>query len=454
MQSAVKSKILYLFKSSSSRSGKISKNIILSFVIKGLSIPVSLILVPMTINFVNPIQYGVWLTLSSIIGWMSFFDIGLGNGLRNKIAHSLALNQESEIKKYVSTTYAALTGISLILFICVYIASGYINWGKTLNIPASLSDEIKPVIRIIAACFCFQFIFQLINTIFVSTHQPSKASFISFLGQLLILISLYFVTQNQNHGSLNTLVYILAGLPVLVMLVASIFFYASSLKSFSPSFKFIHRTYIKGLLNIGGKFFIIQIGAMILFQTDNIIISRILGPESVTVFNVGYKLFYVLYMVFSVIITPYWSAFTDAYAKHDFAWIKQSLRKMKMLWLLLSIISVLVFVISQPIYKFWVGNKVIVPMMLSLSMAIYIISYVWQTLHVYFLNGVGKITLQLYLVVFSAIINIPLSIYLAKSFGLPGVISANTIVFIIMGIIFSRQTSKILNQTATGIWNK
>src|SRR5665647_2891168 len=76
------------------RSIKAKKNILASFVIKGLSIAISLVLVPLTINYINPSRYGIWLTLSSIIAWFSFFDIGFGNGLRNKFAEALAEGQE------------------------------------------------------------------------------------------------------------------------------------------------------------------------------------------------------------------------------------------------------------------------------------------------------------------------------------------------------------------------
>lgn len=45
-----------------------------------LSIIISLLLVPVTLNYLNSYEYGVWLTLSSILVWINYFDIGLGNG--------------------------------------------------------------------------------------------------------------------------------------------------------------------------------------------------------------------------------------------------------------------------------------------------------------------------------------------------------------------------------------
>lgn len=67
-----------------SRSIIVKKNIIASFFLKCISILVSLQVVPLTITYINPTKYGIWLTLSSIIAWLSYFDLGFAHGFRNR----------------------------------------------------------------------------------------------------------------------------------------------------------------------------------------------------------------------------------------------------------------------------------------------------------------------------------------------------------------------------------
>src|ERR1035437_4497067 len=144
------------------RSVKAKKNIIASFFIKGLSIAISLVLVPLTIHYVNPTQYGIWLTLSSIIAWFSFFDIGFGYGLRNKFAEALAKGEEELARIYVSTTYAILCiiiGIVRILFLCI---NPFINWAKLLNTTQEMAGELSTLAGIVFIFFCLRFIFQLV----------------------------------------------------------------------------------------------------------------------------------------------------------------------------------------------------------------------------------------------------------------------------------------------------
>ena len=119
--------VINLINKGHSRSVKAKKNIIASFFIKGISIAISLILVPLTINYINPSRYGIWLTLSSIVGWFSFFDIGLTQGLRNKFAEAKAKGDDNLAQIYVSTTYAILAIIFFIVcfFFKLIIIIGY-----------------------------------------------------------------------------------------------------------------------------------------------------------------------------------------------------------------------------------------------------------------------------------------------------------------------------------------
>ena len=441
------------FSQGHSRTILAKKNIAASFLIKGGNILIGLLLVPMTISYISPTQYGIWITLSSIISWFNFFDIGLGNGLKNKIAEANALEQNEKGQIYVSTTYAILAIISLFVFLLFFFINPYLNWEKILNAPNNINQSLNDVALIIVGFFCISFVIQLINTILIANHKPAKSSLISLIGSFLSLIIIYIITK-ITEASLIKLVLVLAGVPLFVQVIFSIWLFKTSLKMLSPKFKLINFEYAKSLLSIGGLFFIIQIGALVFFQTDNIIITQLYGPKEVTTFNIAYKLFSVVVMIFTIILTPFWSAFTDAYAKNDLEWIKSVISKMQYYWLILIVITICILAISPFIFKWWLGDSVIIPFTLSIAMTIYVIAFSWQTIHVFLLNGIGKIKLQFYLVIISAIINLPLSILFGSWWGLPGVISANTLVFIIMGVIFSIQVSKIFKHKASGIWGK
>jgi O-antigen/teichoic acid export membrane protein len=186
---------------SNERSTNAIKNIIASFGIKGISIVVSLLLVPLTINYVNPTQYGIWLTLSSIVGWFSFFDIGFGNGLRNRFAEAKATGDYAKAKAYISTTYVCLGIIFSVVWIFFFCINFFIDWSVILNAPAQMAKELSQVAIIVFSFFCMQIVLKTINTVIIADQKPAKSAFFDMLGQVLTLLIIFILTK-MTYGNL------------------------------------------------------------------------------------------------------------------------------------------------------------------------------------------------------------------------------------------------------------
>ncbi|MBZ5855766.1 oligosaccharide flippase family protein [Flavihumibacter profundi] len=440
------------FLKGSERSLVVKRNVIISFLIKGISVVVGFVIVPVTIGYINKTQYGMWLTLSSIIGWFSFFDIGLGNGLRNKLATAIALNDLSNAKRYVSTTYILVGAIALLAALIFYFVNPFISWNHVLNANEPGLD-LGRIVLWLFFLFCFQFVFQLINVVLTAHQESANVSVILLIGQLASAIGIFLLSK-FTVGSLFYLVLVLTGLPPLVQMIASIYLYSGKLKLIAPSFKDLDLSNAKELLGLGGYFFVIQLGVIVLYQTSNIIITQLMGPEEVTTFNIAYKLFSVVTILLTIAITPFWSAFTDAYAKNDFEWIQNILKKIRLFWVIVAIGATFLLFISPIFYKLWIGDSVHITFSLSFVVFLNVLGNAWVATHCYFLNGVGKIRLQLVMYIFCILVNIPLSIMLGRVWGIQGVVVSSIIIHIIMGFVFYIQTEKIIAKNALGIWNK
>jgi O-antigen/teichoic acid export membrane protein len=426
------------------------KNIVLSFGFKGGSILIGLILIPMTISYINESQYGIWLTLSSIIGWFSFFDIGLGNGLRNIIAFHISKKDYEVCKTYITTSYVILILIMFIFSILFLMFERYFNWNKIFKVEGDMNLNI--IIYWVFFSFALQFIFQLINNILFAIQKSAIISLLNFIVQFLVLVEVY-ILKVLTTPNLLYLVILLTLTSPLIFLVASILYFNSKLKFISPNLKYIDFRIVKVLLKTGWSFFIIQACAIIFFQTDNMVIARIFDMRAVTKFNVHLKLFSLVTMVFSIIIAPYWSAFSEAYVKNDDEWIKKNLYFLRKLRLYIFFITLLLLIFNKKLFSIWLGRDFIVDNYLCYGMAAYAVSFTWQISNSFFLNGIGKLKIQLIVVVLCAIINIPLAVILGNTFGLVGVVLSNVVVFLIMGTVYSIQVKKIISKKAKGIWN-
>jgi len=415
---------------------------------------ISLLLVPLTIDYLNPTKYGIWITLMSVIAWFSFFDIGLGNGLRNKFATAKAEGKDDLARTYISTTYAIIAIISVTLFIVFLIVNQFLNWGSILNTSTDIA-EIEKLVFIVFSVFCLQFIIKLINVVFIADQRPAMSNVINTTASLISLITV-FILMKTTEGSLLYLGASFSIINLLVPLLAGIWFFNTSYKKYKPSFKFVDFSHLKDLLSLGVRFFIMQGAALVVFMTDNIIISQISGPEDVTPYNIAYKYFGIVMMVFTIITTPLWSAYTEAYVKKDFAWIRQATKKVYKLWAVVFVGLIMMLFLADYVYLLWVGDKVKVPFLLSAIMSLWVLFSTSTMVFSNFLSGISKIKLSLWHSIFVSIVNIPLSIYFAKNLGMgsAGVILASVLCVFPRAIFQPIQYWKIINNKATGIWNK
>jgi O-antigen/teichoic acid export membrane protein len=239
-----------------------------------------------------------------------------------------------------------------------------------------------------------------------------------------------------------------------LLLISCVWFYTREYKYYAPSFKFVKFSFAKNIMNLGLRFFLIQISVLVLFSTDNMIITQLFGPEMVVPYNIAYKYFSVTNMVFSIIISPYWSGITDAYTKQDLPWIKNSMRNLIRLTVPFFFLIIGMVFISNFVYHYWVGSKIQVPISLSIFMGVYWMICIFITPFTFFINGTGKIQIQLILCVVGALVNIPISILLAKYLGVKGVILGTTICLLPGSVLVPIQYYKIINKNAFGIWNK
>ena len=202
----------------------------------------------------------------------------------------------------------------------------------------------------------------------------------------------------------------MSSIPVFVLLLASVFFYNGAYKYYRPSIGYVEFKYFKQLVSLGWRFFIIQIAVIVLFTTDNMIITQLYEPAEVTPYNIALRYFSIITMIFAIIRTPFWSAYTEAYFKNDFIWIRNSIRKLIYIFAMLVGFVVIMLFLSSFVYKIWIGKEINIPFKLSIGMAIFVILISWNGIFSSFMNGIGKIRLSLYIAIAQMIINIPLSV--------------------------------------------
>lgn len=415
----------------------------------------TLISAPIMLHHVDRADYGVLLTLTSIVGWVGYMDVGLGNGLRNKLPEFLAKGDFHSAKKIVSSCYVTLAIYVALIIVTFLIVSPFVDWLGVLNSPTSDAGEIRGLTNVVFVAFCIQFLFGLINSILFAYQMPAFQSLFTFVGQFVALIALviqvyvFDVTSVLQIGAVNSII------PPLVLFLGSIGLFRTKLKEIAPSFKLFEFKSVGSILSLGLKFFVLQMITIVLFQANSIIIARVVSPEAVVEYNLAFKYVSLLTMIFTIVITPVWSATTDAYVRKDFEWINKTLSFSRKVCIASIFIGVLMVLVSKFVYGMWLGKDSIDISYSTTGLIFLYISFemlykVYGTI----INGTGKVFAQIILTGIIAIIYVPLAIFLGNLCGLSGVLIANAIVFALNYVWSQLQCNKLISQTATGIWNK
>ena len=437
--------------SGSERTIKAKKNILASFFNKGIAVIISFLLVPVTISYLETEQYGIWLTLSSIVAWVSYFDVGLGHGFRNRFAEAKAKKDTVLARKYVTTAYVALFVIFGIILLVGETVNPYIPWDSFLNVSVS-NTLLQQVVSILLMGFCVYLVLNISSIMLSADQKPAASAMITTLGQGLALLVIYILTKT-TEGDMALIAVALNWIPCIVLFLITLYLFTKPYRNYAPSLAYFDFKLVKNIVGLGSRFFIIQICMLLIFQVTNVILSRLLGPEAVTEYNVSYKYFSITQMVFNIILSPFWSAYTDAYTKNDYTWMKRIHKKLSRIWLILVGINLLLLLLAPIGYRLWLGDRVQLSWPLSICMMVYFSVLSYSNMYMILLNGIGKVYLQMLIYILCACIGLPLSYYLCGIYGIPGTIFVLASVYCIQAVSARIQLNRILSDSCSGIMN-
>ena len=397
------------------RSNMIIKNIVVSFFVKGWSAIVVLLMVPLTLKMLGAYNNGVWLTISGILIWIDFMDIGLGNGLRNTLAKYVAIGDNEKARMAVSSTFFILTIIIIPLMLLCCTLIHLLNIYDILGISRDIVPNLNNILTIAIVMTSITFILKAIGNLYMGLQLPAISNLIMCLGQtlsLVITLTAYYI----GCRSLTYVVFINTLSPLIIWTAFYPYTFFYRYPQFRPSFRYINKQISYILCSQGIKFFVLQIFSVVLFASVNIIISKLFSPSEVTPYQIVYRYFSLILVIFNIISIPFWNATTDAYYRDDMIWIKNSSRKLDAVVVTSFFVLLVMVLLSGFIYSIWIGYEVTIPIELSIAMAAYIFVLIVSLRYSYILNGVNALRIQLIFTIFATVVFVPLSWYAGNTF--------------------------------------
>lgn len=437
------------------RTVRAKKNVLLSLVFKAVGIGIGFLYFPLSLSYLDPVRFGIFLTLASIIDWFTELDVGIGNGLFNRLGEALADGDDERARGYISTTYffvGSIFGGVALLFMSV---SYFLPWSEWLQADPALNHEIAILAVFMFGALAVRFISSLVYQVFYALQRTAMVHLFNMVSKLsflfIILYLLYFTEDSlMLYGLAKTFTF--ASVPLLV----GIFFFRGKFKRFRPGLRYVKRSYFKDLFTLGLKFFVIKISLLLIYQTNNFLIARYASLESVAEYGAAYKYLSVFLILFMILSNQVWSANIEAYRKQDMAWMKKTKKSLLGIWGLTILGSIFLVAVSPFLFDIWLQDKIQIPLLLTIAVAVSVATTNWVNMHHIVVNSTGKVKLQMIIWIIASVANIPLSIFFAQYLGMGtvGIVLGTIVSLLPLAVISPIQVRMLLNRSDRGIWSK
>jgi O-antigen/teichoic acid export membrane protein len=422
------------------RSGVVAKNIVASFVIQGVALILALFTLPAYLRYFDDQKIlGVWFTILSVLSWILNLDLGLGNGLRNRLVAALSENGLVSARKYISSAYVMIFSIVAMLALAVGVGFRFVDWNWVFGVPReSISPAVLAETVIITTVgVLFQFGLRLI----VSILYALQKSAVTGLLNVATTVGMLFVVTNMDSGTNAEKVVLLAKASVVAvnapLVIASLFVFGTSLRACIPRIRYFDRACAWDVAKFGGVFFLLQVTFMLIANTDPFLISQFAGPQHVVDYQIYSRFFFLGSTLFTLALTPVWSAVTQASTEGDYQWIALLYSRMRRM-AVIAIVGLIAFCWLLPwIIHVWLGKQgIAIELRYSLVFAGLAGVLIWTGVMSSVVNGTGRLRVQLMTLSAGVLLKIPIAIFLTHLVGSwIGVIAASVIALLPYSIL-------------------
>jgi len=388
------------------------KHIMAAFLVKGLAMCISFFSMPLYIKyFGNDEVLGLWYTILSTLAWIQICDLGLGNGLRNKLTEALAENDFAKAKQYISSTYMALVVIIVPIIALIILLVQFVDLNEFFNISPELisASILRKSVSILLCSVAISFVLKLINRIIYAIQKSSYTNILALITSTLPLIYVFIFHGNTMEGNLISLTIVHALAINLPYLAATLLLFSKEpLCHVKPAIKSCNIQTAKSMLGLGIQFFLAQIFFMFLTSTNEIIISRVYSASAVVHYSIYNRLFTIVGSLFTLALTPLWSKITKDFILKKYKKIQKTCRVLYEISGVAALTQFVLCAVSQILINIWLGDEAIdvnyqTALIFAFYGSIFILNVVLTTLA----NAIGDLKTQILFYGIFSILKIP-----------------------------------------------
>ncbi len=306
----------------------------LSLLIKGGSLAVSLLTTPALIRYFDCDEVlGLWYTLLSVLLWVLHLDLGVGNGLRNRLTRELSVGERAEARRTLSSGFLSLfLMVAALLPLCLLLL-GLLDLNRCFGIDPSAVPPatVRAAAMIILGGMLLRYLLSGVTAAFYAVQLASVNHLSHMAGCIFELVFLLCAKPPDAATGLLWLSVAYACLTNLPTLWAGLWLFSpwGRLADCRPSLRLCDAAHFRGVMGIGGVFFLCQVCLVAVSNTNELLISSLFGAEHTADYGIHHRLAGLISMATIPMMTPVWSMFTRAQSRGDAAWLARSYRRLR-----------------------------------------------------------------------------------------------------------------------------
>jgi O-antigen/teichoic acid export membrane protein len=404
----------------------------ISAVARVVQLGTSFVTVPLTLKYLGNERFGLWMTISSVLAMAAFADFGVGNGVLNTVAHAFGRDDAEGIRKAVSSGFAVLGTIAVVLLLLFFSIYGLVSWADFFRVSSSQARaEAGPALAVFAVCFALNIAMDVVQRVQLGLQQGYRYGLWQLAGSCAGFMGL--IGAMWLHLGLPMLIVAIAGAPLLATALNVVHFFGYVRPDLRPTFANVSTSTIAHIGKLGGLFFVLQVVVAVSFSADNFIIARILGAINVPEYSVPQRIFAVVAMLLGMLVAPLWPAYGEAVSRGDVAWVRRTLRRSIVLVLAISTgCALLLLLFSRQLILWWVGPRIHPTFLLLLGLAVWTVVTCCGDALAVFLNGISIIKFQVIVAAIFGIGCLATKVFFIHQFGITGIPWATILTYLVL----------------------
>jgi O-antigen/teichoic acid export membrane protein len=400
----------------------------------------SMLAIVLTVHLAAPVlgaeRFGVWATFTSLVAALSFLDLGVGNALINRVASAAAGKDPAELQRVVGAGIGWLALIGGLVALCLAIVALAVPWDSLFKLSSSANArETRDAALVFSGLFGLHTFSSGLLKLLIGQQRAYEAHLIAAAAAIAACVVVaYRIEPLTSVGDLLLMLFgvqSIAGLCVLPLLMMR-----GQLDM--PGLPAGMRAESNELLRTGSLFFVLQVGTMVGWGADSLMVAGLGGAADVAAFAIVLRLFQFASQPVAVLNSALWAAYADANARGDRDFIRQTLKRS-------AIVSVggggtaaiLLFLLGPWIIPRWTQDAIDAPISLLAAFALWTVVEVGGIAFGTYLNGVGIVREQVMVVVTFCFVAVPLKVWAMLEAGATGLVVATTLAYVLtVGVLY------------------